>query len=156
MHRDCQTECFIRTSVTAVIVAIIVTGMIIKKCRRRMGQQEGGPGGPPPPTAENSSYYKKLGRSVPSSPSCQPSLFQPGKRLPVARPRLELGGALCNPCAALHSITWAPRPGIAFPPWLVSAVLCVASWKHSRHEALLNHSFPRVGTCYLVNKGRPG
>ena len=143
------------------VIFILVTIMSIKKYRKMLGRQEGGTQSPQVPPLWNlltlnlTLTVGSLCPSVSCRPTCQPSLFQPGKEAPRFRGTAWSGGCTpCTRCRALHSITTCPHPAIHFPPVWISGSVC-ASWKHSRHKALLNHGFPRAGIYYLLNKRCP-
>lgn len=65
--------------------------------------------------------------------------YSPGRRLPCSKAQPGAGGVPSSSNVQLSPPSpCAQNPGIRFPPWLKSAGLCVASWKHSRLKALLD------------------
>ena len=139
------------------VVVIIITVIIIQLSLRNIGEGWGSRkealslSALEPPDFDPDSHYRKLLPLCPLQADLLTVLSQP-----VPRHGQELGCALCDCFADPSPITLRSRAWARFPPCLESAVVCVASWKHSRHEALLNHSFPRAGICCLLNKRCPG
>lgn len=120
-------------------VTVIPTVDNIKKPRRR-------PGGRKetlslfalkPPDFDLDSEHRN-----PLSPACSTTshLFSgPGRRLPCSEAQPGVGGVPSASTVKFSpSSPCAQHPGVSFPPWLETAGLCVASWKHSRPETLLN------------------
>lgn len=126
-------------------VTVLASILIMKKPRRRPGGRKEtlSLSALKPPGFDLASQRRNPCLCVPCMCAGQTSLFQPRKEAPLSR---GTGRSWAIPSASTVKLSspspCAQPPGIGFPPWLESAGLCVASWKHSRPEAPLNR-FPQ-------------